>query len=207
MRGDNRMAGAMQGQWKVFVPVAALLLAAHVTTLHLLGQPWIAADGVVRLWEGQPFSVRMSQELSDWYSFSHIIHGFLFFWLLRRLLPRAPLAARLLVAMAIEIACEMAENSPFVINAYRRQALAAGYTGDSIINSVSDVVMMCTGFLVASRLKARWLIAMALCFEIFTISMIRDGLALNILNFAVPIKAIHDWQAGAGGTAAKPAGR
>ena len=83
---------------------------------------------------------------------------------------------------------------------------AAGYTGDSIINSVSDVVMMCTGFLVASRLKARWVIAMALCFEIFTISMIRDGLALNIMNFALPVKAIHDWQAGAGGRAPKPAG-
>ena len=84
---------------------------------------------------------------------------------------------------------------------------AAGYTGDSIINSVSDMVMMCTGFWIASRLKARWVIAMALCFEVFTASIIRDGLALNILNFAVPVKAIHDWQAGAGGTAAKPAGR
>jgi len=182
----------------VFALAAMLLVAFQVLMLHRAGQPWIAADGVVRLWESDVLSPRMSQELSDWYSFSHIIHGFLFFWLTRRLAPRLPLPARLLICMGIETGWEIAENSPFVINAYRRQALAAGYVGDSIINSVSDVVMMSGGFLVASRLKARYVIALALMFEIFTISMIRDGLALNILNFAVPIKAIHDWQAGAG---------
>lgn len=183
---------------------AAVLVIAHILALHLLGQPWIAADGVVRLWEGDVLSPRMSQELSDWYSFSHIIHGFLFFWLTRWLAPRLPLSTRLLICMGIEIAWEMAENSPSVINAYRQQALAAGYTGDSIINSVSDVAMMCAGFLAASRLKGRHVVALALCFEIFTISMIRDGLALNVLNFIAPIKAIHDWQAGAGVRAPRP---
>ena len=182
----------------LFALGAALLVGCQLLMLHHAGQPWIAADGVVRLGEGDVLSPRMSQELSDWFSYSHIIHGFLFFWLTRWLVPRLPLRARLLICMGIEIAWEIAENSPFVINAYRRQALAAGYVGDSILNSVSDVVMMCGGFLVASRLKARYVIALALVFEIFTISMIRDGLALNILNFAVPIKAIHDWQAGAG---------
>jgi len=162
--------------------------------LHHAGQPWIAADGVVRLRESDPFSPRMSQELADWYSFSHLIHGFIFFWLTRWLFLRLPLPARLLICMGVEISWELAENSPFVINQYRKQALAAGYVGDSILNSVSDVVMMSTGFLIASRLKARYVIALALAFEIMTGVIIHDGLFFNILNFAYPIQAVHDWQ-------------
>ncbi|HEU0094961.1 MAG TPA: DUF2585 family protein, partial [Rhizomicrobium sp.] len=92
----------------------------------------------------------------------------------------------------------IAENSPFVIDAYRKQALAAGYAGDSILNSVSDTVMMSCGFLIASRLRTAYVVALAVAFELFTAVMIRDGLALNILNFAAPIQAVHDWQAGAG---------
>jgi hypothetical protein len=177
--------------------LAAALLAVHVTTLHLLGQPWIAADGVVRLWESNPFSPHMSQELADWYSFSHLIHGFIFYGLLKLIAPRLPLPARLLLALGVEVSWEIAENSPLVINAYRKQALAAGYVGDSILNSLSDVVMMVTGFLVASRLRARYVIALALAFEIMTAVMIRDGLFFNVLNFAWPIAAVHQWQAGA----------
>lgn len=183
--------------WRVgYVCIAALLVAIHITTLHLLGQPWIAADGVIRLWESDPFSPRMSQELADWYSFSHIIHGFVFFWLSGFLFPRLSLPIRLLICMGAEISWEIAENSPFVINQYRKQALAVGYVGDSIINSLSDVVMMVIGFLIATRLKARYVIALALGFEIMTALVIRDGLFFNLLNFAYPIKAVHDWQAG-----------
>jgi len=185
---------------------ATSLIALQVCALHVLGQPWIAADGVVRVWEGDALSPLMSQELSDWYSFSHIIHGFIFFWLTKWLAPRLPLSMRLLICMGIEIAWEMAENSPFVIGAYRRQALAAGYAGDSILNSVSDVAMMAFGFFIASRLRGVHVIALALAFEVFTICMIRDGLALNVLNFIAPIKAIHDWQAGAGVEAPRPVG-
>src|SRR6218665_2408319 len=143
-----------------FWPVAALVLVAiHVTALHTLGQPWIAADGVIRLWESDVHSPRMSQELSDWYSFSHIIHGFLFYGFLKLVAPRLPVPARLLLAMGIEIGWEIAENSPFVINAYRKQALAAGYNGDSILNSVMDVVMMSTGFVLAWRVNTKLIIA------------------------------------------------
>jgi uncharacterized membrane protein len=176
---------------------AALLVAAQVTALHALGQPWIAADGVVRLWESDPFSARMSQELADWYSFSHLIHGFIFYGLLRLAAPRLPVAARLLIATGVEIGWEIAENSPFVIDAYRKQALAAGYVGDSILNSVSDAVMMACGFLIASRLRTAYVVALAVTFELLTAFTIRDGLALNILNFAVPMQVVHEWQAGA----------
>ena len=187
----------MNVRTKFVILAAALLIAFQIGILHHAGQPWIAADGVIRLWANDPFSPHMSQELLDWYSFSHLIHGFIFFGLLKWIAPRLPLSTRLLIAMGIEIGWEIAENSPFVINAYRRQALAAGYVGDSILNSVSDTVMMSTGFLIASRLRARVVIALALAFELFTTVMIRDGLAFNILGFVAPSKAINDWQLGA----------
>lgn len=178
---------------------AALLVAAQVMALHHLGQPWIAADGVIRRWANDPFSPRMSQELADWYSFSHIIHGFIFYGLLRLAAPRLAVPARLLIAMGLEIGWEIAENSPLVIEVYRRQALAAGYVGDSILNSVSDTAMMACGFFIASKLRAAYVVALGIAFELFTAVMIRDGLALNILNFVAPIPAVHEWQAGAPG--------
>jgi len=177
---------------------AAALVAIQVAVLHHLGQPFIAASGHILLWVNDPFSPDTSQQLADWYSFSHIIHGFIFFWLLKWLAPRLPLPARLLIAMGIEIAWEFTENSPAVIQHYRQQAIAAGYVGDSILNSVSDTVMMSSGFVFASRVRARIVIVLALGLEIFTACMIRDNLTLNVLGLiAPPITAIHDWQAGA----------
>ena len=177
---------------------AAALVAIQVAVLHHLGQPFIAASGHILLWVNDPFSPDTSQQLADWYSFSHIIHGFIFFWLLKLAAPRLPLPARLLIAMGIEIAWEFTENSPAVIQHYRQQAIAAGYVGDSILNSVSDTVMMSSGFVFASRVRARIVIVLALGLEIFTACMIRDNLTLNVLGLiAPPISAIHDWQAGA----------
>jgi hydrogenase/urease accessory protein HupE len=149
-----------------------------------------------------PFSADTSQQLADWYSFSHIIHGFIFYGLLKLAAPRLPVGARFLIAMGVEIAWELTENTPAVIQHYRQQALAAGYNGDSILNSVSDVLMMSAGFFLASRLKARFVIALAVGLEIFTALTIRDNLTLNVINLIgpagwPPIQAIHVWQAGA----------
>ena len=182
--------------------VAALLLCLQIAVLHAYGQPFFAASGRILLWVNDPFSPDTSQQLADWYSFSHIIHGFIFFGLLKLAAPRVPLGTRILIAMSIEVGWELAENSPAVIRHYRQQALAAGYVGDSILNSLSDTLMMCTGFFIASRLRARTVVAIAIGFEIFTASMIRDNLTLNVINLTAPadwrvIRAIHDWQAGA----------
>jgi hypothetical protein len=182
--------------------VAAALLGLQIAVLHAYGQPFIAASGRILLWVNDPFSPDTSQQLADWYSFSHIIHGFIFFGLLKLAAPRVPLGTRILIAMSIEVGWELAENSPAVIRHYRQQALAAGYVGDSILNSLSDTLMMCTGFFIASRLRARTVVAIAIGFEIFTASMIRDNLTLNVINLTAPadwrvIRAIHDWQAGA----------
>jgi hypothetical protein len=181
---------------------AIALIGIHVAVLHMLGQPFFAASGRILLWVNDPWSPEMSQQLADWYSFSHIIHGFVFFAILRLIAPRLPLGVRLLLAMGVEIGWEITENSPAVIRHYRQQALAAGYVGDSILNSVSDVVMMSVGFLFASRVSGRYVIAIAVAFEIFTAVMIRDNLTLNVINLVAPsgwppIAAIHDWQAGA----------
>ena len=187
---------------KVFIATAAALAAIQFVVLHSFGQPFIAASGRILLWVNDPFSPETSQQLADWYSFSHIIHGFIFFGLLQLAAPHLPLPVRFLIALSTEIAWEIAENSPAIIQHYREQALAAGYVGDSVLNSLSDSLMMCGGFFFASRVRARYVVPLALAFEVFTLSTIRDNLTLNVINLIAPaqwgaIRAIHDWQAGA----------
>jgi hypothetical protein len=182
--------------------IAAVLIGVQVAVLHSFGQPFIAASGRILFWVGNPFSPDTSQQLTDWYSFSHIIHGFIFFGLLQIATPRLPLGARFLIAMGVEIGWELAENSPAVIQHYRQQALAVGYVGDSILNSVSDTLMTCAGFVIASRMRASYVVVLAIGLEIFTVCMIRDNLTLNVINLIaptqwVPIRAVHEWQAGA----------
>ena len=182
--------------------LAAALVCIQIAVLHAFGQPFVAASGRILLWVNDPFSPDTSQQLADWYSFSHIIHGFIFFGLLRLAAPRVPLGTRLVIAMGIEIAWELTENTPMVIRHYRQQALAAGYRGDSILNSVSDVMMMSAGFFFASWASFRSVVVLAIGLEIFTACTIRDNLTLNVLNLTAPaewapIQAIHKWQAGA----------
>ena len=197
-----KLSGSPVPGWAVAAG-AATLIVLQALILHHMGQPLIAASGRILLWVGNPFSPETSQQLSDWYSFSHIIHGFIFYGVLRFAAQRRPLGVRLLIAMAIEICWEITENSPAVIQHYREQALAVGYVGDSILNSVSDTVMMSTGFFFASKVRARTVVALALGLELFTAYAIRDNLTLNVINLLAPpqwapIRAIHDWQAGAG---------
>jgi hypothetical protein len=182
--------------------LAATLVCTQITVLHAFGQPFVAASGRILLWVNDPFSPDTSQQLADWYSFSHIIHGFIFFGLLQLAAPRLPLGARFIIAMGVEIAWELTENTPMVIRHYRQQALATGYRGDSILNSVSDVMMMSAGFFFASWASFRLVLVLAIGLEIFTACTIRDNLTLNVLNLTAPaewapIQAIHKWQAGA----------
>jgi hypothetical protein len=182
--------------------IALVLVGVQIAVLHAYGQPFVSATGRILVWVNDPFSRDNSQQLADWYSFSHIIHGFIFFGLLHLAAPRLPLGARFLIAMGIEVAWELTENTPMVIQHYRQQALAAGYTGDSILNSVSDTLMMSAGFFLASRARVSYVVVLAIGLEILTACTIRDNLTLNVLNLIAPagwapIHAIHDWQAGA----------
>lgn len=175
--------------------VAAVLLALLAIILILMGRPLICPCGTVSLWHGTVQSNQNSQQISDWYSFSHIIHGFIFFGLSRLLMPRAPLWAALAVAIGIEGAWEILENSPVIIDRYREVTMAYGYSGDSVLNSVSDAAFMTIGFLAASRMRGWTTLAVAILFELFTLWAIRDNLTLNVLMLIAPIEAVKEWQA------------
>lgn len=171
------------------------LLAATATTLLAMGRPPICTCGHVALWHGAVDSGN-SQHLLDWYSPSHIIHGFLFngaaWLLLRRLPPRF----RLLIAVAIEAGWELIENSPMIIDRYRTATMALGYTGDSVLNSMSDIGCMMLGFALARTLPLWATVLLAIGLELLTLAVIRDNLTLNVLMLLWPIEAIRDWQAG-----------
>jgi len=173
----------------------ASLLGLQAFVLHGMGQPLIAASGKILFWVGDPRAADTSQQLADWYSFSHIIHGFIFFGVLRLLAPQLSFAARLLIAMGIEIGWEITENSPAVIQHYRQQALAAGYVGDSVLNSLSDISCMMIGFALARRFPLWATVLLGIAMEFVTLAVIRDNLTLNVLMLLWPIDVIRQWQA------------
>jgi len=171
------------------------LVAVQAIALYFMGQPSICECGFVKVWEGVVLSPGNSQHLSDWYTFSHILHGLLFYVGLWFLFPRLSVWARLLLALGIEIAWEILENTPMVIDHYRQQALAQGYTGDSVLNSVSDTIAMVVGFLLAWRLSVWTVVIIGLVLELFVLYVIRDNLTLNILNLIHQFDFISAWQA------------
>ena len=177
---------------------ALFLLTVQFAGLSLFGQPLIAASGEVKIWEGVILSVGNSQHLSDWYTFTHIIHGILFYALTKLFFPRLPAVWRLLLALTAEVSWEILENVPAVIQHYRQQALAVGYTGDSILNSVSDSFAMMAGFCIAWRLPPWVVIMLVLGLELWLAYEVRDNLILNIINLIYAFPSIKVWQMGAG---------
>ena len=178
-----------------WIGIAALLVLIQAVVLYAMGQPLMSATHSLMLWAGNVHSVENSQQLTDWYSFSHIIHGILFYALLWLLFPRLTVAARLALAVGIEVSWELIENSPWIIQRYREQALAQGYFGDSVINSVSDTLMTVLGFLIAWRAPVWFCVTLIIALETFTMHEIRDGLALNIIQLLHPVQLISNWQA------------
>jgi hypothetical protein len=177
--------------------IAALLIIAAAAGIELaMGGHPICTCGTVDLWVGARDSPRTSQMLADWYSFSHIVHGLLFYGLLWLIARRAPVQWRFVAALVIECAWEVIENTPLVIDRYRATTAALGYSGDSTINSVSDIAMMCLGFLLARKLPVWASIALLVVLELIPLFAIRDNLALNILMLLAPNHALQAWQSG-----------
>ena len=177
-----------------------LTLAAVLATAAVLigmGRLPICECGYVRLWVGDPNTPDNSQHVADWYTLSHVVHGFLFYGLLWLVLPRRiGFAARLALAVGIEVSWELLENTDFVINRYRETTISLDYFGDSVLNSVFDTLWMAAGFVLAARLPWKATAALAVALELLAAWAIRDNLTLNILMLVHPSEAVRAWQAG-----------
>lgn len=173
--------------------VVGILLSTGIL-LWLMGRVLICECGYVKLWHGVTWSSENSQHLSDWYTFSHIIHGFIFYWLAKKIFPRWSTGARLIFALGIEAGWEILENSQYIINRYREGTISLDYYGDSIINSLADIVAMLIGFWMAAKLPVWVVVVAAVIIEVFVGYWIRDNLTLNIVMLLYPLEAIKQWQ-------------
>lgn len=180
----------------IITGVTAAVLIVLAIVLHVMGQPSWCTCGL-NLWTIDPWSGESSQNFGDAYTFSHVLHGFIFYLALWLVARKLPVRYRFLIAVLMEMAWEIFENTPFIINRYRDATAANMYTGDTVLNSIGDMLSAMLGFYLAWKLSWKWSVAIVLFIELILLILIRDNLTLNILMLVHPVQAIKMWQAGA----------
>src|SRR5215211_9029087 len=173
---------------------AALVPIAMIVLLRAEGRMILCACGHFAVWVSDWCSSNTSQQLLDPYSLTHVLHGFLFFWLITLLFKRMPRAWQLWLALLLESAWEVFENTSFVINKYRTETAALGYSGDTVVNSLGDLACAVVGFIVARQLGLRRSLIVFLLVELVLILWIHDSLLLQIVMLVRPVEAIKLWQ-------------
>ena len=188
------MKNKLHTAWPLLAIVA--VLAATVFELRRQGRLWWCASGDLSPWASDIGNRHTSQHLFDPYTFTHVLHGFIICGLLALILPRLAVSWRLVLAVMIEAAWEVFENTNYVINRYRDATAAIGYEGDSVFNSLGDILACAVGFALALKLGFRRTLAVFLFTELVLLLWIRDSLLLNIILLIHPIEAIKNWQMG-----------
>ena len=188
------MATQTRHAW-IAVSTVFIVAVAAIVELQMGRVPWCKC-GYVKLWHGVVQSSENSQHISDWYTFTHVLHGIAFYFVLWLVARRLPPGVRFVIAVLIEAGWEVLENTPMVINRYRAATISLDYFGDSVVNSVSDIVAMMVGFWMASRLLIWTTVTCVVLVEVALAIIIRDNLTLNILMLIHPVDAIRLWQMG-----------
>jgi hypothetical protein len=178
-----------------YATIAIVILAVQAIALHAMGRLTICACGYVKLWEGDPAGPGTSQHLTDWYTFSHLLHGFWLYFFLWLVFSHFTIGARLVLAVMLEAGWEILENTPFIIERYRADTISLAYYGDTIVNSISDTLSAVVGFLFAAWVPPTITIMAGIAIEVGLALAIRDNLALNIVMLVHEVPWIKAWQA------------
>ena len=188
MTTESNRAGVLQ------IVATGLVLLLVVGLLRAEGRMFLCDCRHFAVWTSDTCSSQTSQQLFDPYSFTHVLHGFLFFWLMALLFRRMNPRWQVWLAVLLEGAWEVFENTPFVIEKYRTETAALGYQGDTIVNSLGDLTCALAGFLLARKLGVRWSLICFFFVEVVLTLWIHDSLLLQLLMLIRPVQAIKLWQ-------------